>query len=265
MRFVLIGESLVATSDDDHAEISYAGRGVFETMRGVASTIPWLDRHFARLRRSAERLGFVLPLDRLQGELLRTLAKARLPHARVRVAVGALAEGEWSLWAQVLPLKVPEGDLVAGLLSGHPGATTPMAGLKVLGHAPFHMLFDQARAEGWDEALLLDSQGQIVEGTRTNVFVWSALGAVLTPPLAAGPLPGVARAWVLERLQARGVEASEVPLYPADLQGARGIFVSNAVLGVRRIRRLGEMDLPCRADQSLLEALEREFREAMGI
>lgn len=265
MRFLLNGDSLVEAGDDIKDAPPYEGRGVFETMRGVAGRIPWLERHFGRLRRSSERLGCTLPFERLRGELLRTLAEIPFVHARIRVCLGAHVGGDWRLWGQVLPLGGSENNLVVGVMGGHPGADAPMVGLKVLGHQPFLSLAERARAAGWDEALLLDSHGQIIEGTRTNVFALTAEGSIVTPPLAAGPLPGVARAWVMEQLKALGEEVREAPLRPHDLSTAREIWVCNSVMGVRRIERLDGSICASPVDRSLASHLDAEFRREMGL
>lgn len=265
MRFILNGESLESAGDDFEDETPYDGRGVFETMRGVSGRIPWLDRHLDRLSRSSVRLGFSLPFDSMRGELLRTLAELPFTHARIRVCVGSLVEGDWRVWVQVLPLDVHEGDMAVCVMAGHPGIGAPMAGLKALGHQPFRSLSERTRAAGWDEALLLDSHGQIVEGTRTNVFVLTAEGFVLTPPLAAGPLPGVARAWVMEQLKALGEEVREAPLRPQDLPAARDIWLCNALRGIQRIDRLEGSIRSCLLDRSLINRLDAEFRREMGL
>jgi 4-amino-4-deoxychorismate lyase len=88
--------------------------------------------------------------------------------------------------------------------------------------------YDAARAAlpaGADEAILLNELGEVCDGTITTVF--ADLGAgVVTPPLAAGVLPGVLRAELLARGRAR-----EAALRPADLAGAR-LWVGNALRGL---------------------------------
>ena len=95
------------------------------------------------------------------------------------------------------------------------------------------MLFDlsdrsfytEARARaGTFEVALLDPAGFVTEGSFTNIFVKSD-GALLTPPLSRGLLPGVLRA----ELIANG-SAIEGDIHPADL--ASGFFIGNASRGL---------------------------------
>jgi 4-amino-4-deoxychorismate lyase len=87
--------------------------------------------------------------------------------------------------------------------------------------------YDRTRAAlppGVDEALFLNTRGEVCEGTITNVFV-AAEGALLTPPLASGLLPGILRARLLRQGRAR-----EAVLRPADLSGS--LLVGNALRGL---------------------------------
>ncbi len=90
--------------------------------------------------------------------------------------------------------------------------------------------YDAARtAEGAFEVVFVAPGGQITEGSFTNVFVARG-GLLMTPPLAAGLLPGVLRAELIA--SGRAVEA---PLTAADLRD--GFFVGNAVRGLIAVDR----------------------------
>jgi para-aminobenzoate synthetase/4-amino-4-deoxychorismate lyase len=72
--------------------------------------------------------------------------------------------------------------------------------------------------------LFCNERGELTEGARSNVFVRKD-GALLTPPLEAGLLPGILRA----ELIARG-EAREATLTPDDLKGE--IYLGNSLRGL---------------------------------
>jgi branched-subunit amino acid aminotransferase/4-amino-4-deoxychorismate lyase len=97
----------------------------------------------------------------------------------------------------------------------------------------------EARAAGADEALLLSSDGAIVEAATANVFVVLG-GALYTPPLASGPLPGVTREAVLECAQMVGVEHLEVPLTLSEVARAEEVFLTNSVVGLRPVRTIAD-------------------------
>jgi 4-amino-4-deoxychorismate lyase len=92
---------------------------------------------------------------------------------------------------------------------------------------------DPAIAEG----LMLDTEGELVCGTSSNVFVVRD-GVVTTPDLRFCGVAGVMRAKVLEAAAQLGIPSSEEPLWPHDVETASEVFVTNAVRGVRSVRAL---------------------------
>jgi branched-subunit amino acid aminotransferase/4-amino-4-deoxychorismate lyase len=89
----------------------------------------------------------------------------------------------------------------------------------------------EADARGADEALLLNTDGKVVEGSSSNLF-WITKETVNTPPLAAGILAGVTRMVVLEICRKIGVPIREMGITPAELHRADGGFLSLSSRGV---------------------------------
>ena len=95
--------------------------------------------------------------------------------------------------------------------------------------------YDQARRvaeeNGWFDALLLNGDGQVTEGSITNVFIRRD-GVWTTPPLSCGLLHGTARAqFMSERHAADGRQVREAPILLVDLESADQIVLTNAVIG----------------------------------
>jgi len=89
----------------------------------------------------------------------------------------------------------------------------------------------EAEDGGADEALLLNERGDITEGAATNFFCIHQ-GVVVTPPLAAGLLPGVTRAAVLEVCAEIGIKTAERPVSPGSAAEWEGAFVTVSTMGV---------------------------------
>jgi len=89
----------------------------------------------------------------------------------------------------------------------------------------------EADARGADEALLLNTDGKVVEGSSSNLF-WIGKETVNTPPLAAGILAGVTRVVVLEICRKIGVPIRETGITPVELHRADGVFLSLSSRGV---------------------------------
>ena len=78
----------------------------------------------------------------------------------------------------------------------------------------------KARSAGADEALLVDAGGRPVEGAKSNLFV-ATDDAIITPPVEAGPLAGVARRTVLEIARNEGIPVRQRPIEREELETAR--------------------------------------------
>jgi 4-amino-4-deoxychorismate lyase len=90
-------------------------------------------------------------------------------------------------------------------------------------------LYDRAReerAEGIDEAILLNERGEVCEGTITNIFVTCVDGQIITPPLSCGLLPGIQREIALEKGAIEAVVTQDM------LSEAKAIHMGNSLRGM---------------------------------
>ena len=85
-----------------------------------------------------------------------------------------------------------------------------------------------------DEGLMLDTEGELVCGTMSNVFIVSD-GALVTPDLRFCGVRGIMRGEVLRVTHELGIQFSEAPLWPHDLEKADEIFITSALRGVRAV------------------------------
>lgn len=90
---------------------------------------------------------------------------------------------------------------------------------------------------GFDEAIVLNLLGQVSEGTGENVFIVYN-GEILTPPLIAGPLPGITRDSIMTIAADLGMPIFERPLTRADLYTAEEIFVTGTAAEVTPVREI---------------------------
>ena len=194
---------------------------LIETMRfDPAEGVAELDRHLARMKRSADALGFRFDRHDARNELqaatfrLREPRKLRLllsPSGAVAIEAGALpSDPDEPVRVAIAPLPVSPDDFR-------------------LQHKTTDRAFyrDARAASGAYECLFVDSDGFFTEGSFTHIFVEEEDGPLLTPPLARGLLPGILR----ERLIADG-DAIEADLR----QLPKEFYIGNAVRGLIRAR-----------------------------
>lgn len=182
------------------------------------------DRHLARLKASAEALGFAC--DRTSVETALEKAVGGAPALRVRLALSP--DGSTDVTTQAFVSLA--SDTVWTLRIA---ATRLDSSNNLLRHKTTRReAYDRARAEfpreTADEMILLNEASEVCEGTITNIFVDMGDGAPLrTPPLACGLLAGVLRGELIDT-----GEAVEARLTVHDLAAAPRILVGNSLRGL---------------------------------
>lgn len=101
----------------------------------------------------------------------------------------------------------------------------------------------EARVGPASVPLLLSAEGEVLEGSRANVFAVRE-GQVLTPPLDGRILPGIARARAIETAAELGIEVDESRLDLGDLTGADEVFLTGSIRGVEPVRAIDATPLP---------------------
>jgi para-aminobenzoate synthetase / 4-amino-4-deoxychorismate lyase len=197
---------------------------LIETMRFEPDGgIALLERHLARMKASADVLGFAFDRHALRNQIQALCFELDAP-ARVRLLVSR--SGASALEAGPLPAPLPEPVKVAAL--PHPLDPSDWRLMHKTSDRGFYEdALAAAKSLGADEALLVRADGNVTEGSWTSVFVDGPDGVLLTPPLGLGLLPGVLR----EQLIAEG-KAREAALTLDDLAG--GFWISNALRGLMR-------------------------------
>lgn len=197
---------------------------LIETMRCTAGTIPLLEAHLERLRRSAARFGFPLDEAALRARL-HQVVQALDPMQSWRLRLTLDERGHMRLTSTVLEAEAPRPWRLC-VAPWRLDAADPLRYHKTTRRADYEAAYLQARAAGYDEVIFLNTRGEVCEGSRTNIFAQMD-GQLYTPPVRCGLLPGVYRAHVL----ATRPEAAEKVLTLDDLRRAEALYVCNAVLG----------------------------------
>jgi branched-subunit amino acid aminotransferase/4-amino-4-deoxychorismate lyase len=131
----------------------------------------------------------------------------------------------------------------------------PLAALKSSNKLHQVLARAEAEAKGADEALILDSNGEITECASSNIF-WVLDGTLYTPPLGKGILPGVTRGVVLEISGRLGLPWREASARPESIISSDGVFVTLTSLGLVGIGALDEQPLK---SSPMFEQLQRAY------
>ena len=220
------------------------GYGLFETMRSYKGRVFRLQRHLARLKRSAAMLALASELEAydLEQAVYDTVEANRLDDARIRLTVSAglgergLAPPSLGLItvmvsAEKLDLPPPQvyrRGIRAAIVGTRRNSLSPLSQVKTTSYLDNFVAYSQAVALGAEEAILLNEKGFIAECSTSNIFLVAG-GLLLTPSEESGILPGITREAVLELAQALGIEAVEGEIPVPRLLQAEEAFLTTSV------------------------------------
>ena len=225
------------------------GWGVFTTLAIRAGAPVFWAHHAARLARDADAARVNFPFDeaQLHAGLMQLLAAENIGDGLARVTGTQCGDGRWNASQGAHWSIIAQGGVAA---SGAPlrvevspfrvAARAPLAGVKTTSYLPYLHAWNDARARGFDEALLLTENDWVCEGARASVF-WAKNGALFTPALSCGCLCGVGRAVVLERFDVRQGRYGLADFWEADeafmVSGATGARAIGAIADAGRTRK----------------------------
>lgn len=214
------------------------GLGVFETMRVESGNIIWLRQHLERMKSSARQIG-IEGLERLE-----------------QLDIESEVKGAVCKWGDsfVLKLLLTNNQIYISFRENCYGMQDYEQGFRIATSKvrrdetsiwtfikSFHYgdnILEKRRAleAGFQEALFLNSKGEIAECTMSNIF-WVEKGQIYTPAVSCGILPGTMRAYVLEQTKAVEVRASYEQLIKAD-----EVFLTNAVMEIMGVSQIDQRE-----------------------
>ena len=233
------------------------GDGLFETLRITGGRLYRWTEHLARLRQGSAFLGIRLPISdsRLNKTANRLIKKNQIVDGLLRISVsrgrgprgyspagarrpvlvmtthslGKLKPDQLTRWRVIVAsFRVATGDVLATFKTCNKLAN-------VLARA-------EAEAAGADEALLLNTDGDVAEAASSNLF-WIEGESVCTTPIVAGILPGITRGVIRELCRALKLPLKEKNISAQRLSRADGVFLTMSSLGIVEVEAIGERRL----------------------
>ena len=268
------------------------GDGLFETLRVCGGRPFRLAQHLERMTRGADFLKIKCPftpmeLQQFAGQLIE---QNKMPEAVLRVtltrgpgergytppagsrptvvmtlhaAPGAPASGT-ARSNSSLSQAVPEAGVPIQwrlITSSHRiPAADPLSSFKTLNKLTHIMARREAVDKGADEALLLNTNGEVTETAGGNLF-WICDEKICTVPTGCGALPGITRAVVLEICQTLGLPMNERVIKPEALRNSGGIFITQSVLGIVPVAAFDGKPV---VRSPLVEQISRTYNEMLA-
>jgi branched-chain amino acid aminotransferase len=270
----LIPESEAGISVYDHGFLY--GDGIYETMRAYEGVVFMLDRHLERLKRSASLIRLDLPRDEyLKDAVLLALHSNELADAYLRITV---SRGKGPIGLDPALCGEPTVIVFAERFRPYPGrlytegVKLVIAGtrrnlvtaidprIKSLNFLNNILAKMEAKEQGAYEAIMLNAEGFITEGTVSNIFF--VVGGVLcTPSAEAGILDGITRELVIGLALREGIEVQEGKFKEEELLDAAEVFFTNTTAEVMPVSAVGEKNYPV---GDITKRLHARYRNYVG-
>lgn len=244
------------------------GDGLFETILAIDGDLVLFEPHIERMRAGCKYLDLPQP----DVEATRKLCELALGDTgmttgrvavRLTLTAGSGGRGldrpetvEPHVFATVSRAPRPTGSIGLWTATVRRNAHSPASRLKSLSYLDNVLARREAAPS---EALMLNTDGIVACAAAANVF-WIRDGRLFTPALECGVLDGVMRREVLKRADAFGLSVREGHFPPTAIADAEAVFITNSLIGVRRVHWLDGNEMPgLPVVQELGEAIARDL------
>jgi branched-subunit amino acid aminotransferase/4-amino-4-deoxychorismate lyase len=246
------------------------GEGCFETIRSYKGKFLRLEAHIKRMNLGLQELGYSKKLHpkNIKQRILRLIDETGFSNkdCRIRIQAGALdkpgtfvkAEDFFTLiTANSITYNPKPVTLAVSEMRRIPSRSLNTA-VKWSQYASYLIALRKAKAEGFDDAVLLTHDGFISETTIANLF-WINGEIIYTPSLSCDILPGITRAFFLDVLQEESLQVIETKTKLEELLNADSAFITNSIREFQVISKIGEKT--CNTDTKILAAIKKAFEK----
>ncbi|WP_145571003.1 aminodeoxychorismate lyase [Yersinia bercovieri] len=240
-----VEQNLISASD---RSVQF-GDGCFTTARVSHGRVVWLDKHILRLQLATERL--LMPAvnwNALTQEMVEAGNHTEEGVLKVIISRGSGGRGYSGTACQHPTRIISLSDYpahyhswrergVSLALSPVPLARNPLlAGVKHLNRLEQVLIRAHLEHTTADEALVLDTEGMLVECCAANIF-WRKNGVIFTPDLSQSGVDGIMRQQIMACLEAHGRRVEIVAQPPGVLADADEVVICNALMPLLPVNR----------------------------
>ena len=221
------------------------GDGLFETIAVIDGRPRHWQQHMQRLAQGCECLNITMPdVEQLFDDVARVTITLPLAVVKIIITRGSCGRGytydagsmdatrivasyEWpeypeNHYRQGVHLRICDTSI---------SCQPALAGIKHLNRIENVLARNEWQDESFAEGLMLDSNGNVIEGTMSNLF-WVEDGQLFTPALEHCGVHGIMRSRVIETAEKLGITHSQEDVGVDRLHKADELFVCNSVIGI---------------------------------
>ena len=250
------------------------GDGLFETIKFKNDVIILAPQHFERLWKGISALEFSIPvhftIEKLTVEILALIKKNKLKEARVRLTIIRSDGGIYdpknntpNYIIEAIKLNEDNGFLnINGLqiciYEDAKKSIDTFSNLKTNNYLPYFMGAKFAKKQQFNDALILNSKGNICDSTIANLFLVKDK-VIYTPALTEGCIAGVMRSWLINSLRVLNYKVEETTVSKTLLLDADEVFLSNSIYNIRWVASLENKNYTNLEVQKINELLQRKY------
>ena len=119
----------------------------------------------------------------------------------------------------------------------------------------------EALEKGYDEAIMLNYEGKIAEGSAENIFIVKD-AQIKTPPLESGVLAGITRDSIIQIIKENGGRVVETDLEKKDLFSAEEVFMTGTAAEVKSVTQIDKKRIGSGKPGNITQALQKSFKDA---
>lgn len=243
------------------------GDGCFTTARFHHNIFELKERHFLRLKNTAERLLLQVDFNLLEQtiQLLYASYASVEGHLKIIFSRGegqrgyALPEHAADVYVIFYPQETTGFQIEyirSGILQQTLGLTMPhLVGLKTLNRLEQVLLKHEAQQHHWTEALVTDVQGAIVEGVSSNCFI-RINDTWITPELRYNGIHGVMRAHILTLMQQKQICCTQRYIDMDEIKQIQSLFFCNSLSAMKAVQELNGRPLDLQPCVELFQTLQ---------
>jgi branched-chain amino acid aminotransferase len=222
------------------------GHGFFETLRTRDGEVAEFTRHMRRALTAMSATGIKMPGEEsIRSEVARVLSESPHSFGRLRIC--------FSHNSMVITHDPYEEATEGGFLTFSPHTSKAIGEqFKTFPYESRYEIVDEARAHGFDDAIIFNSSNNVTETGISNLaFLFGDIW--YTTPISAGILPGTMRSLAIEKcgVRVRNIHITEVPM-------ADEVVLLSSLKIAQPVEQIGEMRLPC---GEASQAFVRQMRE----
>lgn len=240
--YIVNGAELEVTETEEFQHIE--GPLIYEVNRVMDGVVLFEEGHIKRLKDSIEMMGHKMQFSEAEiSEMMKKLIEInKVENQNIKIVYGDLEKESHKILIYFVSSHYPRKDLYErGVKTILFESERENPNAKVVNQTLRDRVNEEMAAESAFEALLVDEEGFITEGSKSNFFY--IIGDKLYTPPAEKVLLGMTRREVIAAAEEKDIELSERPLSVDEIEDIDGAFVTGTSIDALPIESIGEIEL----------------------